>query len=151
MVADPGVAIGGPFCDAVRPTAGAVNQDFAYICGAVAIIRTSVAERYGLFDAAFAPAYFEDTDMCRRYEWVGFRQRHIEIPVVHGYLSDTDPVNVAKKEVLAATYGNFYLNNKLLLFNRWWRHPPSLRSAADLRTTFPKLYIPLAADRRLPP
>ncbi len=147
MEADHRLAVGGPFCDVVRPTAAAVGQDFTYICGAVAIIRARVALRLGLFDAAFTPAYFEDTDMCRRYEAFGFRQRQIEIPVSHGYLEDADPVNVAKKEYLAASYGDFYLENKRRLYNRWWLSLPKLSDESELPSVFPQLYVPGVAPR----
>ncbi len=151
MALDPQAGLGGPICCSLRPTPlSAPEDDYVFVCGAVTIIRASVAAELGLFDTAFQPAYGEDVDMCRRYEFFGHHQRHIPIPVEHEYLPEVPRVAVSKRAVLSAQYGDFPRINKVKVYQRWWLNPPALKSPADLATVFPGLYIPgRAADRIL--
>lgn len=46
--------------------------EFAYIEGAAIFLRTSMLRAVGLFDEALH-TYYEDTDLCRRARWAGWR------------------------------------------------------------------------------
>jgi GT2 family glycosyltransferase len=49
------------------------RRDVDYCSGAFLLVRKSLFERLGWFDAAFAPAYYEETDLCMRIREAGFR------------------------------------------------------------------------------
>jgi GT2 family glycosyltransferase len=52
---------------------GAFARDVGYVSGAVLMIERSLFEELGGFDDLFAPAYFEDTDLCVRCHQAGRR------------------------------------------------------------------------------
>ncbi|MBR0679527.1 glycosyltransferase [Roseomonas eburnea] len=49
------------------------RRDVDYCSGAFLMVRRSLFERLGGFDEAFAPAYYEETDLCMRIRAAGFR------------------------------------------------------------------------------
>lgn len=49
------------------------RRDVDYCSGAFILIRQSLFERLGWFDVTFAPAYYEETDLCMRVRDAGFR------------------------------------------------------------------------------
>lgn len=51
----------------------AATRDVGYVSGAVLMIERSLFESLGGFDPLFAPAYFEDTDLCLRCHQAGRR------------------------------------------------------------------------------
>ncbi|HJE24686.1 MAG TPA: glycosyltransferase [Methylorubrum populi] len=51
----------------------AVTRDVGYVSGAVLMIERTLFEALGGFDPLFAPAYFEDTDLCLRCHQAGRR------------------------------------------------------------------------------
>ncbi len=57
-----------------EPDSGQYDQiePVDYVTGAAMAIRRTVLDRIGLLDAGFAPAYFEDTDLCYRAREAGF-------------------------------------------------------------------------------
>lgn len=58
------------------------RRDVDYCSGAFILIRRSLFERLGWLDVTFAPAYYEETDLCMRIREAGFRivyDPHIEI------------------------------------------------------------------------
>lgn len=149
MEAAPKAAIGGPICfkaypDYISPATRAQKAagDFLFVGGAVAIMRTEAVKRCGLFDEAFTPAYWEDTDMCMRYRQFGFDHIWIDIPVVHGYLGEAGRVNQEKYAELDARFGDFRTRNQLLFMERWGTKRGEYPKEADLRQAFPGLYIP---------
>lgn len=146
----PGAAIGGPMCHKNRPgmLSPATREemragDFLFVTGAVAMIRNAAIRRYGLFDEAYAPAYWEDADLAMRYRHFGFGQTYIDIPVLHGYLGAIDRVNVAKNGQLETRWGDFKTLNQELFARRWGlKADPLPTGEGDLRACFPKLYVP---------
>lgn len=52
---------------------GAFARDVGYVSGAVLLIERTLFDDLGGFDDAFAPAYFEDTDLCVRVLQKGLR------------------------------------------------------------------------------
>jgi GT2 family glycosyltransferase len=49
------------------------RRDVDYCSGAFLLIRRSLFEQLKWFDTAFAPAYYEETDLCMRIRKAGFR------------------------------------------------------------------------------
>lgn len=49
------------------------RRDVDYCSGAFLMVRRALWERLGGFDEAFAPAYYEETDLCMRIRAAGFR------------------------------------------------------------------------------
>ncbi len=49
------------------------KRDVDYCSGAFILIRRSLFERLGWLDVTFAPAYYEETDLCMRIRDAGFR------------------------------------------------------------------------------
>lgn len=49
------------------------RRDVDYCSGAFLMIRRDLFERLGGLDTSYAPAYFEETDLCMRIREVGFR------------------------------------------------------------------------------
>lgn len=49
------------------------RRDVDYCSGAFLMMRRDLFERLGRFDEAFAPAYYEETDLCMRIRQAGYR------------------------------------------------------------------------------
>lgn len=49
------------------------RRDVDYCSGAFLMVRRDLFERLGGFNAAYAPAYYEETDLCMRIRQAGFR------------------------------------------------------------------------------
>jgi GT2 family glycosyltransferase len=49
------------------------RRDVDYCSGAFLLVRRDLFERLGRFDMAYAPAYYEETDLCMRIREAGFR------------------------------------------------------------------------------
>lgn len=49
------------------------RRDVDYCSGAFLMMRRDLFERLGRFDMAFAPAYYEETDLCMRIRAAGYR------------------------------------------------------------------------------
>lgn len=155
-MADPAVAIGGPvvwqLCD--RPGVlletspqPDVERIFS-IQGSVAIVRTDAVERFGLFDAAYSPAYFEDTDLCRRYVHAGLKLAWIPIAQVHAYLGGQEKLIRRKAEALRAEYGDFHARNRALFRRRWMAETAPAVTEETLERLWPGVYRPKRPERR---
>lgn len=149
MEADPAAGVGGPTCYKAYPNliapatrAQKAAGDYLFVNGAVAIVRAATVRRFGLFDEAFTPAYWEDADMCLRYGHFGARHIWIDLSMVHGYLGEAGRVNQEKYAVLADRYGDFRMKNQLLFVDRWGHNKAAYPREAELRAAFPQLYIP---------
>jgi GT2 family glycosyltransferase len=51
--------------------------DVDYVCGALFALRTETWKRFGPFDEAYAPAYFEEVDFCVRARREGLRTVYV--------------------------------------------------------------------------
>ena len=84
-----------------------------YVTGAALALRRSLWERLGGFDEAFAPAYFEEVDLCLRAQAAGFAVRYIPGAVAtHREASGLGRTSVAY-------YRLYHANRLRLLFKHW--------------------------------
>ena len=142
-MADETVGVGGPTAWQVSSRPGILlepypkpEQDLERIYtlqASVTVIRSSMIERFGLFDALFTPGYFEDTDLCRRYVAAGYRLGWIPVEHRHSYMGMSEKLTLRKAEELKARFGHFYENNLKLFRNRW------------IKSRYPRLTPELAA------
>jgi GT2 family glycosyltransferase len=93
--------------------------DYDVLSGCVSLIRTSVAQKHGLYDEIFTPGYFEDADMCFRYVAAGHGIVHCPIRIEHGYLGARTSTAKVKKDSLRRKYGNFRERNRQEFLKRW--------------------------------
>jgi GT2 family glycosyltransferase/glycosyltransferase involved in cell wall biosynthesis len=70
--------------DAAKPSYNYVRE-VDYCSGASLMVRRAVFDRLGGFDDQFAPAYFEDTDLCFRLRSIGLKTRYQPRSVVVHY------------------------------------------------------------------
>ena len=149
---DESVAVGGPvawrLCDApgalleTFPASESDPERIYSIQGSVAIVRARVVERFGLFDNAFTPAYFEDTDLCRRYVHAGYRLARISVEHVHSYLGPKQKLIRQKKDALRTAFGDFRTRNMHLFIRRWMNGTPPPVTADTLHEHWPHVYRP---------
>ncbi len=78
----------GLFADPADPEFS-FDRDVTYCSGAALLLRRS-AVGGTLFDAAFAPAYCEDADLCLRLRAAGHRVRYVADAVVAHHLAASD-------------------------------------------------------------
>lgn len=149
---DEAVAIGGPVAwqlcadpGVLMETCLTADRDperIYSIQGSVAIIRSRAVERFGLFDNTFTPAYFEDTDLCRRYVHAGYRLGWIGVEHVHSYLGPKQKLVRQKKEALRGAFGNFHARNMGLFIRRWMKSTPPPITPETLPSLWPHVYRP---------
>lgn len=64
-----------------------VLKEVDYCCGASLMVRKNIWQRLGGFDEYFAPAYFEETDLCFRIKKLGYKVIYQPISEVVHYTS----------------------------------------------------------------
>jgi GT2 family glycosyltransferase len=82
------------------------SREVEYVTGALFAVRRSVLAEIGAFDEGFYPAYFEETDLCRRARQAGYRVLYVPAAVAIHHES----VTVGRET--AASY-RFYHRNRL--------------------------------------
>jgi len=97
------------------PTDPKYNQSRAvdYCSGASLMVRTSLWEQLGGFDTRYAPAYYEDTDLCFAARAAGFKVWYChESEVIHheGITAGTD---------ITSGYKAYQATNKTKFFEKW--------------------------------
>jgi len=87
--------------------------DVDYVTGAALALRRSVWKELGGLDEAFAPAYFEEVDLCMRARAAGLAVRYIPGAVAtHREASGLGRTSIAY-------YRLYHLNRLRLLFKHW--------------------------------
>ncbi|MBI4320006.1 MAG: glycosyltransferase family 2 protein [Chloroflexi bacterium] len=81
-------------------------RDVDYVTGAALAIRREVLQSLGGFDETFYPAYFEETDLCRRIKMAGFKVLYVPTAVGIHYESASAVRN-------SYNYYYFYHRNRL--------------------------------------
>ena len=86
-------------------------RDTDYVSGAALMIEHALFEELGGFDELFAPAYYEDTDLCFRVRARGKRvvvQSASEIVHLEGISAGTDTAGSGMKRYQAINHAKFY-------------------------------------------
>ncbi len=116
----------GRFDDPAKPEYNFVRE-VDYCSGAAITLRTELFRRFGGFDAHYAPAYYEDTDLAMKVRQAGLRVLYQpDSVVVHfeGISSGTDTASGTKR---------YQVVNKEKFFERWKdalaSHPDPTRTA----------------------
>lgn len=153
-MADETVAVGGPtvWQRSVRPgialepcrSADREPERIFSIQASVTIIRTAAVERFGLYDPTFTPAYFEDTDLCRRYVAAGYRLAWIGVEHRHAYLGKADKLLWRKGDELRARFGDFHERNRVEFLRRWMEGPEVVSTVSEdsVVRLWPRIYRP---------
>jgi GT2 family glycosyltransferase len=103
-------------------------RECTYVTGAGFAVRRSLLERLGGFDEDFFPAYFEETDLCRRAWRLGARVVYVPKAVLYHHESVSLVVNSPRFRRLYQRMRILYcLKNYSLAewmrfarFERWW-------------------------------
>ena len=85
-------------------------RDSDYVSGAALMMRSSLFARLGKFDEHFAPAYYEDTDLCFRVRQAGYRtvvQPASEIVHFEGASAGTSVTGTGMKRFQAVNHRKF--------------------------------------------
>lgn len=120
----------GRFDDPAKPEYNFVRE-VDYCSGAAIALRTDLFRRFGGFDAHYAPAYYEDTDLAMKVRQAGLRVLYQPASVVvhfEGVSSGTDTSSGTKR---------YQVVNKEKFFERWKdalaSHPdPARTSPTDI-------------------
>lgn len=123
----------------------AARGQYDAISGAVCIIRQSMIDDIGLFDEAFTPGYYEDTDLSFRARACGWRLAICPLGHIHRPLGDAASTSQQKHDELTAQYGNFQKRNRNLFVERWLGSDPPRLVPSQLRAMFPHVHFPEAA------
>ncbi|MBQ0929136.1 glycosyltransferase [Ideonella alba] len=86
-------------------------RDVDYVSGAALMIRKALFDELGGFDLHFAPAYYEDTDLCFRVRQAGWRvvvQPQSVVVHLEGVTSGTSVTGSGMKQYQAVNHRKFY-------------------------------------------
>ncbi|MBQ0959968.1 glycosyltransferase [Ideonella sp. 4Y11] len=86
-------------------------RDADYVSGAALMIRKGLFDELGGFDTHFAPAYYEDTDLCFRVRQAGWRvvvQPQSVVVHLEGLTSGTSVTGGGMKKYQAVNHRKFY-------------------------------------------
>jgi O-antigen biosynthesis protein len=86
-------------------------RDTDYVSGAALMIRKTLFDDLGGFDVHFAPAYYEDTDLCFRVRQAGWRvvvQPQSVVVHLEGLTSGTSVTGGGMKQYQAVNHRKFY-------------------------------------------
>ncbi|HQT84427.1 MAG: hypothetical protein B7Z58_07700 [Acidiphilium sp. 37-64-53] len=93
-------------------------RDTDYVSGAALMLRRETFESLNGFDTHYAPAYYEDTDLCFRVRALGLRvvvQPASEIVHLEGVSNGTDVAGTGLKRYQQVNHRKFYLRWKTTL------------------------------------
>jgi len=94
----------GHGCDADDPSCN-YRREVDYASGAALLVRRDVFEEVGGFDPRFAPAYYEDVDLCFKIREAGFKvmyEPRSAVTHIGGQSYDTAGASVLKDQLMAA-------------------------------------------------
>lgn len=107
----------------VATDAEASEGTYDSISGSLCIMRQSMIDEIGLFDEAFTPGYYEDTDLAFRAVAAGWQIAICTVDHRHHDLGEEKSTSRIKRDELAAKYGNFQKRNRDLFVARWLKQP----------------------------
>ncbi len=118
------------------------HGQFDSVSGSVCIMRQAMIDAIGLFDEAFTPGYYEDTDLTFRARATGWRIALCDIAHRHQDLGPEQSTSQLKRDQLAAHYGNFQKRNRNLFVERWLTGRAPTIDRNTIRRQFPAVYLP---------
>jgi len=89
------------------------DRDVDYCSGAALMIRRTLWQQLKGFDQRYAPAYYEDTDLCMQARQAGFKVRYCHMAEVIHYEGVTAGVDVN------TGYKAYQTRNQQLFYNKW--------------------------------
>jgi GT2 family glycosyltransferase/glycosyltransferase involved in cell wall biosynthesis len=110
-------------------------REVDYCSGACLMIKRPLFEQLGGFDARYAPAFYEDTDLCFRIREAGGRvlyQPHSRVLHFEGATAGTD-VSSGVKQYQVVNQRKFIERHRIALEAQWPFSPALIRVAADRR------------------
>jgi GT2 family glycosyltransferase len=121
----------------------AFARDVDYCSGASLLIRRDLFERLGGFDRRYAPAYYEDADLCFGVRASGFRVRYQPLSRVLHYEGAT-----AGKDT-SVGFKRFQIVNRAKFFEKWrevlerehFEHRPENVWRASVRSNAPAVIV----------
>ncbi len=99
---------GDPYADFAQQ-----DRDVDYCSGAALMIRAALWRQLGGFDVRYAPAYYEDTDLCMQARQAGFRVRYCHAAEVIHYEGVTAGMDVERG------YKAYQARNQRLFYEKW--------------------------------
>jgi len=123
-------------------------REVDYVSGACLLVRRALFERLGGFDRRFAPAYYEDTDLCFELRRLGHRvvyQPRARVVHLEGATAGTDP-GAGFKRFQEINRGKFVGKHARALAAQ---HPPDAARVVRARDRRPGLRI-LLVDHMVP-
>jgi GT2 family glycosyltransferase len=115
-------------------------REVAYVSGAALMVEAALFAELGGFDPLFAPAYFEDTDLCVRAVQHGFRVVYQPRAVAFHYENATAPKRDDVERLLDANRRKFLDRHRGWLFGAG-NHPAGFMQRDADRFRFRLLYI----------
>lgn len=100
----------------------------------------------GLFDEAFTPGYYEDTDLSFRARACDWDLSYCPLAYTHQGLGPERSTSHIKRDQLAERYGNFQKRNRNLFVTRWLAGSAPRLSEADIRLSLPSVYFPIRRE-----
>jgi len=95
---------------------GAFQREVGYVSGAVLMIERALFDDLGGFDDLFAPAYFEDTDLCVRCHQAGRRVIYQPRASAIHFENATTPIRADVEELIDRNRGRFLERHRSWLF-----------------------------------
>ncbi len=89
------------------------DRDVDYCSGAALMLRTALWRQLGGFDRRYAPAYYEDTDLCMQARQAGLRVRYCHAAEVIHYEGVTAGVDVN------SGYKAYQVRNQQRFYAKW--------------------------------
>lgn len=104
--------IKGTCCGIDKNGVGRPSETPEYVEGSCLMIRTEVAEKFGLFSEEYIFAYYEDSDLSLRVREAGYKLVFVPLPIHHQGAATA-------KIVADVDLRGFYLRNQKVFLEKW--------------------------------
>lgn len=102
----------GTCCGIDKNGVGRPSETPEYVEGSCLMIRTELAERFGLFSEEYIFAYYEDSDLSLRLREAGYKLVFVPLPIHHQGAATA-------KIVADVDLRGFYLRNQKIFLAKW--------------------------------
>ena len=101
-------------------------REVDYCSGAALMVKKNLFEKHGRFDERFAPAYFEDTDLCFGMRKLGYKVYYCPLSRVIHYEGATAGTDLSKG------FKKYQMINTPKFIDKWkdelkWQYPPDAK------------------------